>query len=240
MDNKIFDLPFVRGICVSIPKERVVMRELQFDGVNVENIIKTTGIHEVRRAPANMTITDYCLNAAEHLFEELDFDRTRIDGVVFATPFGDYLTPGSGYVVQARLNLSTRCIIVDINQACAGFVNGLFNAFMLVESGYCKNVLLCAGDTAASVHPKDKSMQMLLSDAGAVAIISASDNPSKTAFSFYNDGRLLNSLYLPAGGRRLPIKHGVTDIEKRDEYIPWKVHTWTGWKSCLLQLLPCQ
>ncbi len=223
MKDKIFDVPFVLGISVSVPKERVVMKDLQFDGVDLDNVIKTTGIHEVRRAPANMTATDYCLNAAEHLFEELNFDKNQIDGIVFATPISDYLTPGSGYVVQARLNLSTRCIVVDINQACAGFVNGLFNAFMLVQSGYCKNVLLCAGDTAASVHPKDKSMQMLLGDAGAVAIISANNNLNKSAFSFYNDGRLLEALYLPAGGKRLPIKHGVTNVEVLDEQ--GNVHT---------------
>ncbi len=75
--------------------------------------------------------------------------------------------------------------------------------------------MLCAGDTAATVHQKDKSMQTLMGDAAAVAIISAGE--SESAFSFYNDGNLLKALYIPAGGRRSPIKHNVTDVEKADE-----------------------
>ena len=216
MDNKIFNLPEIRGVSVVVPKERLIMHDLKFDGINVDEVIKVTGVEEVRRAPKNKTVTDYVVKAAENLFKAVDFDKSQIDGIVFATPISDYLTPGSGYVVQEVLDLPTNCVVIDINQACAGYVNGLFQAFMLVQSGYCKNVLLCAGDTSATVHPKDKSMQMLMGDAGAVAIVSAGNGLSKTAFSFYNDGRLLKALYVPAGGRKTPVKHGITDVEKID------------------------
>lgn len=215
MENKIFTSPVIRGISVTVPKERLIMKDFKFDGVGVEEVTKITGVEEVRRAPKNKTVTDYAINSAENLFAALNFDKSEIDGIIFATPISDYLTPGNGYVIQEKLNLKKNCLIVDINQACAGFVNGLFQAFMMIQSGYCKNILLCAGDTAATVHPKDKSMQMLLGDAAAVAIISAGE--SESAFSFYNDGSLLKALYVPAGGRRIPIKHGMTDIEELDE-----------------------
>lgn len=218
MNNKIFDLPTVRGVSIVVPKERVIIGDLKIDGVNMDDFIKITGVKELRRAPVTKTVTDYSVKAAEHLFETLDFDKSQIDGIVFATPIADYLTPGSGYVVQDMLNLSTKCVIVDINQACAGFINGLFQAFMLIQSGYCKNVLLCAGDTASWINPKDKSLAMLLGDAGTASIISAGDNKSQSAFSFYNDGRLLKALYIPAVGKRIPGKHGVTDVETADEH----------------------
>ena len=215
MENKIFTKPFIKGISVTVPKERLIMKNLNFDDVNVEEVTKITGVEEVRRAPKNKTVTDYAINAAENLFTALNFDKSEIDGIVFATPISDYLTPGNGYIIQDKLNLKKNCVIVDINQACAGFVNGLFQASMMIETGYCKNILLCAGDTAATVYPKDKSMQMLMGDAAAVAIVS--EGNSRSAFSFYNDGNLLKALYLPAGGRRIQIKSGVTDIEELDE-----------------------
>lgn len=218
MNNKIFNLPTLRGVSITVPKERVVIKDLNFDGVNVDNVIKTTGVEELRRAPLDKTVSDYSINAAQNLFKALDFDKSQIDGIVFATPIADYLTPGSGYVVQEVLDIPTNCVVVDINQACAGFVNGLFQAFMLVQSGYCKNVLLCAGDTASWIHPKDKSLKMLLGDAGTASIISAGDGLNKSAFSFYNDGRLLKALYVPAIGKRIPKKHGVTDVEMTDEH----------------------
>ena len=213
MDDKIFTKPVIHGISITVPKERVILKDEPFE--HTEEIIKTTGIHEVRRAPKDKTVVDYSLNAAENLFKALDFEKAQIDGIVFSTPISDYLTPGNGYVVQKILNLSKRCVIVDINQACAGWVNGLFQAFMLVQSGYCKNVLLCAGDTASLIHPKDKSMRMLLGDAGTATIVSAGE--SKSAFSFYNDGGVFEALYIPAGGKRMPHKAGVTDIESVDE-----------------------
>lgn len=218
MDDKIFNLPVLRGVSITVPKERVTIKDLNFDGVNVDNVIKTTGVKEVRRAPEDKTATDYSINAAEHLFKALNFDKSQIDGIVFATPIPDYLTPGSGYVVQEILDIPTNCVIFDTNQACAGFVNGLFQAFMLVQSGYCKNVLVCAGDTASGIHTKDKSLRMLLGDAGTASIVSVGDGSNKSAFSFYNDGRLLKALYIPAGGKRIPRKIGVTDVESVDEY----------------------
>ena len=216
MKDKIFDIPVVKGISVTVPKERVIVKDLKFDGVNMEETIQLTGIKELRRVPSNMTTTDYCINSAERLFETLDIKPSEIDGVVFATPLGDYLTPGSGYIVQERLNLSSNCIIVDINQACAGYVNGLFQAFMLIQSNYCKNVLVCAGDTASGINPKDKSMQVLIGDAGVTTIVSCGDETTKSAFSFYNEGQSFRALYTPAGGKRMPIKHGVTDVEEVD------------------------
>ena len=191
MKNKIFTSPVIRGVSVTVPKERLSIKNLNFDGVNLDEVTKITGVEEVRRAPKNMTVTDYAINAAENLFSTLNFDKNEIDGIIFETPISDYLTPGNGYVIQERLNLKKNCVIVDINQACAGFVNGLFQASLLIQSGYCKNILLCAGDTAATVHPKDKSMQTLMGDAAAVAIISAGE--SESAFSFYNDGNLLQA-----------------------------------------------
>lgn len=218
MTDKIFTVPFIKGISVTVPEERVDLRTLTFADVDIEKIIKTTGIESVRQSPNDKTISDYCINAAENLFEELNFDKSEIDGIVFSTYTGDYLSPGSGYIVQSALNLSSDCIVIDINQACAGYVYGLFQAFLMIQSGYCKNVLLCVGDTMTKmIHPKDRAERMILGDAGSASIISVADTAQKSIFAFHNVGKNFQVLYIPAGGRKLPIKTGVTDIEKTDE-----------------------
>lgn len=218
MENKIFDIPFVRGVATVLPKNRMSVRDLKFDNSNVEEIIKVTGIDTVYQSSEGETLTDYCISAAEHLIAELNFDKSQIDGVVFSTLLGDYISPGSGYVVHGKLDLSERCLVVDINQACAGFVYGLFQAYMMIECGYCKNVLVCAGDAPSqTMHPKDKSLRTIMSDAGAAAIVSISKEKSPSAFSFFNEGQSLKALYIPAGGKRMPRKAGVTDVETTDK-----------------------
>ncbi|MBQ9487913.1 MAG: ketoacyl-ACP synthase III [Selenomonadaceae bacterium] len=218
MKDKIFTIPFIRGMSVSLPKECVNLRELDFDSSAVEKTINTTGVSIIRQSPPDKTISDYCINAAENLFDELNFDKSKVDGIVFATYTDDYISPGSGYIVQDRLGLSETCIVTDIKQACAGFVHGLFQAFLLIQSGYCNNVLLCAGDTLTKVvNPKSKSERMIFSDAGAVALISAGEDVTKTSFAFFNNGNGFRALYVPAGGFRIPAKAGLTDKEVIDE-----------------------
>lgn len=206
MNDKFFNSSFIRGISVTVPKEHFDMHTLHFDNTDTEEIIKITGIHEIRKAPDDKTQLDYCFDASKHLINELDFDKSQIDGVVFATTLSDYITPGNSYLMQALLDLKPETVLIDLNQACAGFVNGLFQAAMLIELGYCKNVLVCAGDKEDSVNPRDKSLKMLMGDGDAVAIVSAKENSPASTFAFYNDGRLSKAIYMPGGGKRMNLK----------------------------------
>lgn len=216
--DKIFTKPFIRGMAVVVPPKKVAIRDLPFPDVNLDEVIKITGIHEIHESVEPESQTDYCVNAAEKLIAELNFDKSQIDGVVFATPCGDFISPGSAYIVQSRLKLKKNTIILDDNQACAGFIHGLFHAFMYVQSGYCKNVLVCAGETTSKgIGQRDKSMRVLMGDAGAVAIVSAGNKEITSGFGFYNDGEVFKALHTPAGGKKLPWKHGITDVEKADE-----------------------
>ena len=206
MSNKIFYSSYIRGISVSVPKDKVNLHEFHFDDTDTEEIIKLTGIHEIRKAPDNMTQLDYCIDAANHLISELDFDKSQIDGVVFSTTLNDYITPGNAYLMQDLLDLKPETVLIDLNQACAGFVNGLLQASMLIETGYCKNVLVCAGDKEDSINPRDKSLKMLMGDGDAVAIVSAKENSPASTFAVYNDGRLAKVLYTPGGGKRMNLR----------------------------------
>ena len=218
MQNKIFDIPTIRGIAAVVPRNKVGIKNLTFEKDSIENIIKLSGITEIRESDVNETVSDYCLFAAKNLFEELNFDKSQIDGVIFSTPYADYIQPGSGYIVHEKLNLSNDCIVVDLKLACSGWVYGLFQAFLMIQSGWCKNVLLCVGDTPTKfINSKDKSMRSISGDAGTATIISAGTVESKSSFAFFNDGKGLKSLYIPAGGARMPRVKGVTDVEELDD-----------------------
>ena len=221
MNNKIFTIPVIRGISAVIPKERIALVDLaanfNMNEVSLKNIINLSGIREIRQTAPDETISDLCVCAAKHLLDELNFDKSQIDAVVFVTPCPDYIQPGPAYLVHNQLNLSPNCLVFDFNHACVGYVNAMFQAFLMIQSGYCKNVLLCSGDTPTkSIHPKDKSLRMVQGDAGSATLISTGEN-SQSAFDFYVDSTNYKALYIPAGGSRMPHKVGVTDVEIEDE-----------------------
>ena len=205
----------VVGVSVALPKERVNLAEAY---PNSERIMQLTGIRQVCVAPQDRTAGDYCIDAAEKLIAELDFDRNLIDGIVFVSPQPDYIFPGTAGVIQRRLNLRKDLVAFDINHGCTGFIYGLFQASMLVQCGTCKNVLMCCGNTSVRfVNEADKSLRMLMGDGSASAIITKTEEKNPTAFSFCTNGYELECFYVPAGGCRQPIQPGLTDIPCVDD-----------------------
>lgn len=213
----LFNKAIMAGVSASIPKHRVHIHDMDFDIKTVDRISKLTGIREVCVAPEGMTTADYCIDAAEHLFSEMQFDRSQIDGIVYVTPQPDYIVPGTVGVLQRRLDLPKHCVAMDIKHGCPGFIYALFQAVLLVESGFCQNVLTCCGDIpTCNINEKDKSMRLVHGDGGAAMLVTASEGGHPSAFAFRHDGTGIEYLYVPAGGARMPRKSGVTDQPVED------------------------
>lgn len=184
----------------------------------IQKIIQATGIEEVAVSDKSKTASDYCEIAAKKLMEESGIVAGEIDGLIYAMEFPDYFIPNTASILQNRLNIPNSCITYEIHIGCAGFVYGLFQAYLMVESGYCDNILLlCGCPSTQYVHPEDRALRMVTGDAACAALIQRSNEVTKSGFSFYSDGGGAKSLILPAGGARIPIQPGVTDQITYDE-----------------------
>lgn len=204
-------IPRVAGMTVSIPKEEFDLLHLDFDEATLRRAMRLTGIHRVRVAPSGMTAADYCTDSAARLIDELGTKREEIDGIIFATPHPDYVYPGNSGIVQERLGIPKKCIALDINHSCTGFIYGIFVADLMIRTGSAKNVLVCCGDTATHhTNPKDRVLRMVQGDGGGAAFVTGGGT-DEMAFSFCHDGGGLKYLYVPAGGERMPRQPGVTD-----------------------------
>lgn len=218
--EKFFATTSIRAIAVALPKNKLDLLTLSsiYGEEAVKKIIKNTGISEIRISPSlsehdQKTSADYCIESAKRIFSEGKITPEDIDAVIFVTEFPDYIIPHTSAIIQAKLGLPHRVIAFDINYGCAGYVYGIFQASLLIESGYCENVLLCVGDTPTkAVNPQDKSLRMVFGDAGSATILSRCENACRTAFSFYTDGEKANNLMIPAGAFRMPHREGVTDV----------------------------
>ncbi|WP_026653788.1 3-oxoacyl-ACP synthase III family protein [Butyrivibrio proteoclasticus] len=202
-----------------IPEKKLSLQELAelYGDDYIERITKSTGIKEVTVAAEDKTSADYCYEAALKVLKETGLSPSDIDGLIFLSETPDYIIPNTAAILQERLGLPTNSVNFDMRLGCAGYVYGLFQASMMIECGYCKNVLFLAGDTMSkytNVH--DRSLKMVLGDAASATLISRSDNPTPSMYNFFVDGSGANSIIIPAGGCRMPIKHGVTDVLEYD------------------------
>lgn len=217
--DKIFTKPRVAAISACVSKNRMELADLAdlYGEATVAKIMKVTGIERVSIAPQGTTTADYCAAAAVKLMQEQNIDPKTIDGLVFVTETPDYIIPHTSAILQDRLGLPNHTLAFDINYGCAGYVYGIFQASLLVESGYCKRVLVCAGDTLSRyVNPADKAARMVLGDGGSATLVEADEKARRSVFSFYTDGSRAEHLMIPAGANRVPHTPGMTDVLHTD------------------------
>jgi 3-oxoacyl-[acyl-carrier-protein] synthase-3 len=193
----------IHSVSSYLPESIFSMHSLigEYPEKEIEQIIKATGIEEVRIANKNVTSLDLCIRAANEVLN--DFDMDKIDGVVYVSQTRDFILPLSSFIIQDKLGLKKSTICYDIPLGCSGYVYGLFQAAILINSGFCNNVIVLAGDTTSRIiNKQDKAVKMVFGDAGSATIVKKGN--TSMAFSFYSDGSGFDKLIIPSGGFRKP------------------------------------
>lgn len=185
----IFKNVEIKSIATCLPKNVVEMSSYadKFGEKVVEETIKGSGIERLHEAEIGETTADLCQRAAELIFEKENYDRSKIDGIVFVSQTFDYYDPATSCVLQSKLGLSKECVCYDISYGCSGYIYGIFQAASLIASGASNNVLVMAGDTNSKVNNKeDKSSVMVFGDAGSASIVSRGE--TDMAFHIMTNG----------------------------------------------------
>lgn len=200
----------IKGISGCVPKKELLLTDdknlYNGDEKRIKRVINSSGFLKRRVADEKTTTSDLCLNAACDLIENLNIDKKTIDGLIFSSYTPDYIMPATSYVLHKKLELSQNCVVMDIPQACSGWVIGLYQASMLLNSG-CKNVLLLVGDCFSKFGDmfKDNSAPVF-GDAGSATLITQDKNSPKTYFNINSDGDGYEGLICTNGGFRNPPK----------------------------------
>src|SRR5262249_4448517 len=135
------------------------------------------GIKTVRVAPREIKCSDLCAAAAKKLFQQLQVNLNSIDAIVFVSQTPDHVAPATSAVLQHRLGLKRSVVAFDINYGCSGYIYGLYQAGLLLSSGGCQRVLVCAGDVITHLlNPADRQVRMVLADAGSATLIEKGDD----------------------------------------------------------------
>ena len=173
----------------------------QFSDWSPEKIEKKVGIRERHIVREDETALDLALVVGNKILK--NYDKDKIDFLLFCTQSPEYYLPSSACILQDRLSLNKNIGAFDYNLGCSGFVYGLALAKSLINSKIATNILLITSETYTKyIHPKDKSNRTIFGDAAAAIIIEKSEEEHIGEFVLGTDGSGYGNLIVPNGGLR--------------------------------------
>lgn len=200
----------IAGISAGVPKHVEFTKDNPniSSEYNYEDFIKSTGIRS-RRIDESLTTSDLCCAAAERLIEDLKWEKSDIEVLIFVTQGPDYIAPSTACIVQDRLGLSKECYAAEIPLGCSGWVYGLSYAVSLLTSGCVKKALLMVGDARLNIPTIDP----LVGFAGTVTALEYQEGAEGFKFHFGTDGSGYDAIIVPDGGSRNQVTPKSFDLE---------------------------
>ena len=187
--------------------------EKEFPGLNIDKIEKKVGIKERHIVKEDETAFDLALIAGKKILE--NYDKDKIDFLLFCTQSTEYYLPSGACILQDKLGLNINIGAFDYNLGCSGFVYGLALAKSLITSKIASNVLLVTSDTLSKyIYYKDKSNKTLFGDAAAATIIEKSEEEQIGEFVLGTDGSGYKNLIIPNGGLRNRYNPNAKEIDE--------------------------
>jgi len=207
--NFTFRKKRISGILTVVPANELSfvdeMKNFNFPEARSLKLMEVMGYKKRRLVQPGVCVSDLAVFGLQQLFDRGLLQRNDIDALLLVTQTGDYLMPATSNVIQGRLGLKQDTFCLDINQACAGFVIGLMQAFMLLEQPSIRKVVLINSDVLSrKASPKDRNIYPLIGDAAAITVIERDPEDSVIHASVKMDGSRCDALIIPAGGMRLP------------------------------------
>jgi 3-oxoacyl-[acyl-carrier-protein] synthase III len=104
-----------------------------------------TGIKERRFWPSNHRPSAASAEAGQKLLDQ-GVAKDEIDLLIHSSVCRDRLEPATASYVHGLLNLSGDTQILDISNACLGFINAVVLAASMIESGQINRAMIVAGE----------------------------------------------------------------------------------------------
>lgn len=200
----------ISGIGAYLPSQIVysddLMREVDCKrfGTPENYISRQIGIKERRFADDQILSSDMAIYAAEKALSDSGTSPCEIDLILYCGIERDWQEPATAHRVQVELGASNASVL-DVTNACHGFMNGISIADAFIANGSARKVLLCTGEKQSRVSldvlqklkvVKKKSEfksqlgALTVGDAGGAMVIEASNNESGLKWlNFHSDGK---------------------------------------------------
>jgi 3-oxoacyl-[acyl-carrier-protein] synthase-3 len=191
-----------------------------------EWIFKRSGIRQRHFAPEGVGASDLGAEAARRAIAMAGIALKQIDYIVFATMTPDYIFPGPGALLGAKLGLPG-VPALDIRQQCGAMIFGLQIIDGLIQSGAAKTILFVGAEAHAGFMPwedwdvlegksqrpitpearekanRHRALAVLFGDGAGALVFRATDRDAGLrGLKVHTEGRYAEFLYVPGGGFR--------------------------------------
>lgn len=202
----------ITGVLTILPEKEFLyddeIAKTPEDNRRLKRLKKIMGYGARRRSKETTTVSDMLVYGAEKLLKEDKIRKEEIGAIVVVTLSQDYICPTVSQIIHGKLGLNDTTLCIDIPQACAGYVVGLMQSFMILEHLDKKKVLLCTGETFNRMNEQKKDPPYQYAPFGGdAANITIVENGGQDSiyYEFHQDGTQRECLVIPDGGFRNPM-----------------------------------
>lgn len=198
----------VSGVLAIMPQTEYIYDEETADFATpaTRRLKRIMGFNKRRAALADTTSSDLILHGMQYLFDEKLLEKEEIGALLVLSVTPDYYMPEMSNIIQGELDLPHSVVCMDISQACAAYVLGMFQASLLLEhmeDG--KKVVMCTSDVLCRKDPLTKLNEPSFGgDAATITIMERDVAAPMSYYSIYNDGARREALIIHSGGFKMP------------------------------------
>ena len=145
---------YISGLGFNVPDKIMKNEDLaKFMDTSDEWIYERSGIKERRvvshHESNGVGPCDLAIPAVEQALKMASLKKEDIDFIIFSTAMPDYFLPGSGCLLQDKMDFPLIGAL-DIRSQCAGFIYGLSVADQYIKTGTYNNVLLVCSEVQST------------------------------------------------------------------------------------------
>jgi 3-oxoacyl-[acyl-carrier-protein] synthase-3 len=213
----------IAGIGSYLPEQVITNHDLEKRmDTSHEWIVQRTGI-ERRHVVAGEATSDMIVRAAQSALKDANMTADQLDLILVATITGDYRTPGTACIVQAKLG-AKNVMSFDLNAACSGFLYSMIVADQFIKTGFCKNILVVGAESLTRMmNYEDRDTSILFGDAAGAFIVTRADEKDENVIltgHAHAEGQHAELLWVEGGGAKLPFSQDVLD--KKNQFLKMK------------------
>jgi len=216
--------PYISGTGFFLPPRVVTNDELsKYMDTTDAWIQERTGIKERCYVDEGVGPSDLAIPATQQALEAAGLQVSDIDFIIFATSTPDFYAPGSGCLLQEKMEFN-EIGALDIRVQCSGFLYGLSIAEQYIKTSMFNNILLIGAEvqsTAMHLTDEGRDTAVIFGDGAGAAIISATEEDRGILSThMHSEGKYLKELWLesPASNAGHP-RITSEDLDKGKQYL---------------------